>query len=59
MAPIVTVLRKGHCFLQKYHLAKMAPSINNGISQLHYWFFEVLPIPCLYNLSLQLNTAEL
>ena len=32
MAPIATMLQKGHSPHQKYHLTKMAPSIN-GISQ--------------------------
>ena len=35
MAPIDTVLQKGHSSYQKYHLAKMAPNIN-GISQKWY-----------------------
>ena len=32
MAPIDTVLQKGHSSYHKYHLTKMAPNIN-GISQ--------------------------
>ena len=35
MTPIDTVLQKGHSFYQKYHLAKMAPNIND-ISQKWY-----------------------
>ena len=34
MASIGTVLQKRHSFYQKFDLAKMAPKINNGISQL-------------------------
>ena len=39
MAPIDTVLQKGHSSYQKYHLPKIAPNIN-GISQLHFGFLE-------------------
>ena len=38
------VLQKGHLPYQKYHLPKIASNIND-ISQLHYWFSEVLPTP--------------
>ena len=49
MAPIDTLLQKGHSSYQKYHLIKMAPNISgkNGISQLHYCFSEVLPTQTL------------
>ena len=39
MAPIETVLQKGHSSYQKYHVAKMAPNIN-GISQ--NWYLTTL-----------------
>ena len=35
MAPIDTVLEKGHYSYQKYHLTEMKPSVNR-ISQLNY-----------------------
>ena len=44
MAPIDTVLQKGHSSYQKYHLAKMTPNIN-GISQNWYPTIRIsLPI---------------
>ena len=33
MTPIDKVLQKEHSFYQKYHLPKMAPGMNNAISQ--------------------------
>ena len=44
MTPTDTVFQKGHSSYQKYHLPKMESGIN-GLSQLHYWFSEVLPTP--------------